>query len=76
MTHPDSISQAVKRAFNDLGTIDVLVNNAGYGLFGAVEEATDQQIEHLFQTNVLGALRVACQFLPHFRSQTYCPNLQ
>ncbi|MDR1466543.1 MAG: SDR family NAD(P)-dependent oxidoreductase, partial [Treponema sp.] len=59
----------VNQAIEDLGTIDVLVNNAGYGLFGAVEEASDEQIEHLFQTNFLGSLRVACSFMPYFRLQ-------
>jgi NAD(P)-dependent dehydrogenase (short-subunit alcohol dehydrogenase family) len=58
LTDSHAIRQAVNQAIEDLGTIDVLVNNAGYGLFGAVEEASDEQIEHLFQTNFLGSLRV------------------
>ncbi|MDR1453510.1 MAG: SDR family oxidoreductase [Candidatus Margulisbacteria bacterium] len=66
---PHSIGQIVNRALEDLGTIDILVNNAGYGLFGAVEEANDEQIEHLFQTNFFGSLRVARAFMPYFRSR-------
>jgi NAD(P)-dependent dehydrogenase (short-subunit alcohol dehydrogenase family) len=64
-----SIKQVVNKAIEDLGTIDILVNNAGYGLFGAVEEVSDEQIEHLFQTNFFGSLRVARAFMPYFRSQ-------
>jgi NAD(P)-dependent dehydrogenase (short-subunit alcohol dehydrogenase family) len=59
----------VGKALEDLGAIDILVNNAGYGLFGAVEEVSDEQIEHLFQTNFFGSLRVARAFMPYFRAQ-------
>ena len=54
---------------DELETIDVLVNNAGYGLFGAIEEVSDEQIEHVYQTNFLGSLRVARAFMPYFRTQ-------
>ncbi|MDR1479872.1 MAG: SDR family oxidoreductase [Planctomycetaceae bacterium] len=69
LTDSHSIKQAVSKAIKDFGTIDILVNNAGYGLFGAVEEVSDEQIEHLFQTNFFGSLRVARAFMPYFRSQ-------
>lgn len=69
LTEPYSIRQAVNQAIDDLGTIDILVNNAGYGMYGAVEEASDEQIEHLFQTNFFGSLRVARAFMPYFRAQ-------
>jgi NAD(P)-dependent dehydrogenase (short-subunit alcohol dehydrogenase family) len=69
LTDSQAIKQVVSQAIEDLGTIDVLVNNAGYGLFGAVEEATDEQIEHVFQTNFFGSLRVARAFMPYFRSR-------
>lgn len=66
-SHP--IKQVVSQAIEALGAIDILVNNAGYGLFGAVEEVSDEQIEHVFQTNFFGSLRVARAFMPYFRSQ-------
>lgn len=69
LTNPQQITEVVERAFTELGTIDVFVNNAAYGLYGAVEEASDRQIEHLFMTNVLGSLRAARAVLPFFRNQ-------
>lgn len=57
--------QAVKR----FGRIDVLLNNAGYGLLGAVEEATAEEIEKLYATNVFGVLKVTRAILPHMRRQ-------
>ncbi|MFD1884885.1 SDR family oxidoreductase [Paenibacillus wenxiniae] len=69
LTHPEQVKNVVKRAFAEMGTIDVIVNNAAYGLYGAVEEASDEQIEHLFQTNVFGSLRVARAALPLLRQQ-------
>ncbi|MFD1955051.1 SDR family oxidoreductase [Paenibacillus thailandensis] len=69
LTDPQQIAEVAERAFSELGTIDVLVNNAAYGLYGAVEEASDRQIEHLFMTNVLGSLRAARVVLPYFRKQ-------
>lgn len=69
LTDPQQIAEVVERAFNELGTIDVFVNNAAYGLYGAVEEASDGQMEHLFRTNVLGSLRAARAVLPFFRKQ-------
>jgi NAD(P)-dependent dehydrogenase (short-subunit alcohol dehydrogenase family) len=69
LTDACAIRETVNRAIEDLGTIDVLVNNAGYGLFGAVEEVSDEQIEHVLQTNFLGSLRVARAFMPYFRAR-------
>lgn len=42
LTNPQQIAEVVERAFSELGTIDVFVNNAAYGLYGAVEEASDK----------------------------------
>lgn len=50
------------------GRIDVLLNNAGFGMVGAVEEATAAEIEHLFRTNVFGLLAVTRAVLPHLRA--------
>ncbi|MEF3305348.1 SDR family NAD(P)-dependent oxidoreductase [Paenibacillus sp. GYB003] len=69
LTNSQQIAEVVERAFSELGTIDVFVNNAAYGLYGAVEEASDRQIEHQFMTNVLGSLRAARAVLPFFRKQ-------
>ncbi|MDR0609922.1 MAG: SDR family oxidoreductase [Planctomycetaceae bacterium] len=69
LTDAHTIKQVISQAIENFETIDVLVNNAGYGLFGAVEEVSEDQIEHLFQTNFFGSLRVARAFMPYFRSQ-------
>ncbi|WP_457579761.1 oxidoreductase [Ensifer canadensis] len=61
--------QAVKEAIARFGRIDVLVNNAGYGLLGAVEEASGTEVEALYQTNVFGLLSVTRAVLPHMRRQ-------
>jgi len=69
LTNATQIKEVAERAIAELGTIDVVVNNAAYGLYGAIEEASDDQLEHQFQTNVFGSLRVAKAFLPYFRSR-------
>jgi NAD(P)-dependent dehydrogenase (short-subunit alcohol dehydrogenase family) len=61
----EAAAAAVKR----FGRIDILVNNAGYGLLGAVEEATAEEIEKLYATNVFGLLKVTRAVLPHMRRQ-------
>jgi NAD(P)-dependent dehydrogenase (short-subunit alcohol dehydrogenase family) len=61
--------RSVANALDKFGRIDVLVNNAGYGLLGAVEEATPEEIEQNFRTNVFGLLNVTRAVLPHMRKQ-------
>ncbi|ABR60061.1 SDR family NAD(P)-dependent oxidoreductase [Sinorhizobium medicae] len=61
----DAARQAVER----FGSIDVLLNNAGFGLIGAVEEATAEEIERLYRTNVFGLLTVTRAVLPQMRAQ-------
>lgn len=58
---------AAKAAIQRFGKIDVLLNNAGFGLLGAVEEATAAEIEALYRTNVFGVLNVTRAVLPHMR---------
>jgi NAD(P)-dependent dehydrogenase (short-subunit alcohol dehydrogenase family) len=51
------------------GQIDVLLNNAGFGLLGAVEEASADEVERVYRTNVFGLLNVTRAILPHMRSR-------
>jgi len=69
MTDTPKIRGVVDKAFADLGEIDVVVNNAGYGLFGAAEELGDEQIAHQLSTNLLGPIHVVRAALPHLRAQ-------
>src|SRR6201996_5187174 len=63
------VDSAVTQAFAQFGQVDVLVNNAGYGLAGAVEEASEAEYMPMVETNVFGLLRVTRAFLPHLRKQ-------
>src|SRR5262245_41849599 len=60
---------AAKAAVERFGRIDVLLNNAGFGLMGAVEEATAAEVEAVYRTNVFGLLNVTRAVLPHMRRQ-------
>ena len=53
-TDPPAVHQVVDRSFARLGRIDVAVSNAGFGLFGAAEELTDEQVDHMIATNLTG----------------------
>jgi NAD(P)-dependent dehydrogenase (short-subunit alcohol dehydrogenase family) len=67
VTDPDQAHDAVARALDAFGRIDVVVNNAGYGLFGALEELSDEDLRRQFETNLFGALHVTRAVLPHLR---------
>ena len=54
-------------AIERFGRIDVLINNAGYGLLGAVEEASGKEVEAVYRTNVFGLLAVTRAVLPYMR---------
>ncbi len=69
VTDIPSIENAIKETLNKFGTIDAVVNNAGYGLVGAFEASTDEQIERQFRTNVLGVMNVTRAILPYFRER-------
>ena len=69
VTDGAAIRRVVDQAFAALGRIDVVVNNAGYGLFGAAEELSDEQIRHQIDTNVVGSIQVTRAALPHLRAQ-------
>lgn len=69
VTDIDSIPQAVEAAVDRFGGIDVLVNNAGRGLLGALEEITDAEARSLFDLNVFGLINVTRAVLPVMRKQ-------
>ena len=69
VTDTDQVHRVVTEAFKELGPIDVVVNNAGYGVFASVEEATDEQIRRVIDTNLLGSIHVIRAALPHLRAQ-------
>ena len=64
-----AVRSVVDRAFGALGRIDVVVSNAGYALFGAGEEVSDDQIRHQIDTNLIGSIQVIRAALPHLRAQ-------
>lgn len=69
VTDTAAVRKVIHQAFNDLGRIDVIVNNAGYALFGAAEEVTDEQIQTQLETNLVGSVQVVRAALPHLRTQ-------
>jgi NAD(P)-dependent dehydrogenase (short-subunit alcohol dehydrogenase family) len=69
VTDTAAIREVVKRSFARLGRIDVIVSNAGYGLFGAAEELTDKQVEHIVATNLVGSIQLIRAALLHLRTQ-------
>lgn len=69
VTETPAIKAAVADAFARVGRIDVAVSNAGYGLFGAAEEASDAQIERQIATNLVGSIQFIRALLPHLRKQ-------
>jgi NAD(P)-dependent dehydrogenase (short-subunit alcohol dehydrogenase family) len=69
VTDIDSITAAIEQAIAKFKKIDVLVNNAGYGLAGAFEASSSEQVQRQFATNVLGLMDVTRCILPHFRQQ-------
>jgi NAD(P)-dependent dehydrogenase (short-subunit alcohol dehydrogenase family) len=69
VTSPAQINEAVLEAHANLGGLDVLVNNAGYGYLSAVEEGDDAEIRALFDTNFFGTVDVIKAVLPGMRAQ-------
>lgn len=69
VTDEAQVFDAVQAAMKQFGRIDVLVNNAGYGLLGAVEESSAAEVERLYRTNVFGLLNVTRAVLPIMRKQ-------
>lgn len=69
VTNHQEVHNAVDAAIDAFGRIDVLVNNAGYGTVGAIEEVGDEAIRRQFDTNVFGALEMMRTVLPIMRQQ-------
>ncbi|HEX5283166.1 MAG TPA: oxidoreductase [Bryocella sp.] len=69
VTDQHSIDQAVADAISRVGHIDVLVNNAGYGVAGAVEEVTETEYMPMFDTNLFGLINLTKALLPQFRER-------
>jgi NAD(P)-dependent dehydrogenase (short-subunit alcohol dehydrogenase family) len=69
VTDTEQIRAVVERAFAELGRIDVIFSNAGYGLTGAVEELNDQELADALDTNLIGPIQLARAVLPHLRAQ-------
>jgi len=63
------VEHLVAETLRRFGRIDVVVNNAGYGVFASVEEAADEQIRRVIDTNLLGSINVIRAALPHLRTQ-------
>ena len=69
VTDGEAVDAAVSEAFASAGTIDVIVNNAGYGLLGALEKATDSEARRLFEVDLFAPFRIIRAALPHLRAQ-------
>ena len=69
VTDLESIQTAIANSLTQFGSIEVLVNNAGYALMGAFENCSTEQIRKQFDTNVFGLMEVTRSILPHFRER-------
>ena len=69
LTDEGSVRESVAKTLKKFGTIDVVVNNAGYGQLGTLEETTDTEARENFDVNVFGTLNVIRSVMPHFRQQ-------
>ncbi|SFN18424.1 NADP-dependent 3-hydroxy acid dehydrogenase YdfG [Chitinophaga sp. YR627] len=69
VVNEQEVRQAVNKAITRFGRLDVVVNNAGFGIVAAIEEATDEETRKQYDTNVFGLLNVVRAVLPHLRKQ-------
>lgn len=69
VTDVPAIHTVVDAAWERHGRVDVVVSNAGYGLFGCAEELTDAQVDHIVATNLVGSIQLIKSALPHLRAQ-------
>lgn len=71
VTNPDQVNEAVKKAHEHFGKLDIVLNNAGYSLVGTIEEATADEIRALYETNIIGPVSVIQAALPILRKQGF-----
>ena len=69
LTNEQNVMDAIQKGIAHFGKIDVVVNNAGYGLFGTLEEFSTTEIKNCFDVNVFGVIHVSKAIIPHFRMQ-------
>lgn len=69
LTDEKNVGEGIEKAIKHFGKIDVVVNNAGYGLTGALEELSDEEARKNFDINVFGSLNVIRKVLPYLREQ-------
>jgi NAD(P)-dependent dehydrogenase (short-subunit alcohol dehydrogenase family) len=69
VTRPDDVRRVVDEAFAHFGRIDVVVSNAGYGLYAAIEEPSREQVQRVIDTDLMGPIDVIRAALPHLRAQ-------
>ncbi len=69
VTIPEQVTEAVSTCINKFGQIDVLVNNAGIGYFGAIEESEEAEVRRMFEINVFGLAKVTQAVLPFMRKR-------
>ncbi len=69
LKNESSVDNAIKETVSHFGSIDVVVNNADYGLVGSLEELSDEEVRQNFDVNVFGVLNVIRKALPHMRKQ-------
>lgn len=67
VTDEDSVRECISQVIKASGKVDVLVNNAGMGMAGSIEDTSYEELIHQFDTNVFGAVRVINEVLPHMR---------
>ena len=69
LNNPDSIDESIQQTLDAFGRIDVVVNNAGYGMTGTIEETAEQDIRNIFNINVMATVEVVKRVLPAMRNQ-------
>ncbi|MHC5248192.1 SDR family oxidoreductase [Enterococcus sp. LJL90] len=69
VTDQRAIQELIEKIYAHDIQIDVLINNAGYGLFGAAEELSDEEVNHIIATNLTGSIQMIRAVLPHMRKQ-------
>lgn len=71
VTQDESVTACVERIFNEAGSIDILINNAGFGSYGAIEDVTMKDAKYQLEVNVYGAMHLTKLVLPEMRQNKY-----